>query len=116
MSTPRRAAPEEDDDFAAVVRSWRRYLVLVICGIVVAALGLVIFGYLAWWSLCDQVTGVCQRGEPVTYWFSVGAAAVLGMIVGVLTQVWLEKRWWHLVAILAPVVLLVAGAVFWFVV
>lgn len=76
MSTPRRAAPEDDTDLADVARSWRRYLILVICGVIVAVLGLGIFGYLAWWSLCDQAAGVCQRGEPVMYWCSVVARLV----------------------------------------
>ena len=114
MSTPRRAAPEDDDDLEDVVRSWRRYLILVICGVVVAVLGLGIFGYLAWWSLCDQAADVCQRGEPVTYWGSVVALGVIGLIIGVLTQIWLEKRWWHLLAIVIPAVLVVAGVICWF--
>ncbi|MDO4413006.1 hypothetical protein [Cutibacterium sp.] len=114
MSTPRRAAPEDEDDLEDVVRSWRRYLILVICGIVVAVIGLGVFGYLAWWSLCDQVVGVCRPGEPVTYWYSVAALGILGLIIGVLTQIWLEKRWWHLLAIVIPVVLIGAGVIFWF--
>lgn len=114
MSTPRRAAPEDDDDLEDVARSWRRYLILVICGVVVAVLGLGIFGYLAWWSLCDQAADVCQRGEPVTYWCSVVALGVLGLIIGVLTQIWLEKRWWHLLAIIIPAALVIAGVICWF--
>lgn len=90
MSMPRRAAPEDDTDLADAARSWRRYLILVICGVIVAVLGLGIFGYLAWWSLCDQAAGVCQRGEPVMYWCSVVSLAILGLIIGVLTQIWLE--------------------------
>ena len=113
MSTPRRAAPDDDTDLADVTRSWRRYLILVICGVIVAVLGLGIFGYLAWWSLCDQAAGVCQRGEPVMYWCSVVALAILGLIIGVLTQIWLEKRWWHVLAIVIPAVFITAGIFFW---
>lgn len=113
MSMPRRAAPEDDTDLADAARSWRRYLILVICGVIVAVLGLGIFGYLAWWSLCDQAAGVCQRGEPVMYWCSVVALAILGLIIGVLTQIWLEKRWWHMLAIVIPAVFIVAGIFFW---
>lgn len=106
---PRRAAPEDDTDLADAARSWRRYLILVICGVIVAVLGLGIFGYLAWWSLCDQAAGVCQRDEPVMYWCSVVSLAILGLIIGVLTQIWLEKRWWHMLAIVIPAVFIVAG-------
>ena len=113
MSTPRRAAPEDDTDLADVSRSWHRYLILVICSVIVAILGLGIFDYLAWWSLCDQAAGVCQHGEPVMYWCSVAALAILGLIIGVLTQIWLEKRWWHLLAIIIPAVLIIAGVFFW---
>ncbi|GAE69426.1 hypothetical protein JCM18909_2638 [Cutibacterium acnes JCM 18909] len=50
MSTPRRAAPEDDTDLADVARSWRRYLILVICGVIVAVLGLGFF-----WLSCVVV-------------------------------------------------------------
>ncbi len=47
------------------------------------------------------------------YWCSVAALAILGLIIGVLTQIWLEKRWWYLLAIIIPAVLIIAGVFFW---
>ncbi|GAE69425.1 hypothetical protein JCM18909_2637 [Cutibacterium acnes JCM 18909] len=46
------------------------------------------------------------------YWCSVVALAILGLIIGVLTQIWLEKRWWHMLVIVIPAVFIVAGIFF----
>ena len=47
------------------------------------------------------------------YWCSVVSLAILGLIIGVLTQIWLEKRWWHMLALVSTAVIIGAGSFFW---
>lgn len=111
MSSPRHAAPDDDLDLATAHRAWRRYLVWVGVGCVAALVGLGLFSYLGWWALCDQVVGTCRRGEPGIFWGSAAAASILGAIIGVLCQVWLERRRAYVIAaVLAGVVLTAATA------
>lgn len=116
MAAPRHAAPEEDLELQAVTRAWRRYMAWVIVGLAVAVVGLMLFGYLSWWSLCHQVIGVCKRGEPGIFWGATASAAILGAIIGILCQVWVERRTSAIIAAGAAGVILAAGVIFWFVV
>ncbi|AXE38423.1 hypothetical protein JS278_01247 [Acidipropionibacterium virtanenii] len=116
MSSPRRAAPENEEELVADAKAWRRYSVLVIIGIVVAVLGLGVFGYLGWWSLCGSTVAGCRPGEEATYWGSAVAAAALGAIIGILSQIWLPRKWHVGLSVALPVLLVVIAAIFWFVV
>lgn len=116
MSSPRRAAPENEEELAADTKSWRRYSALVIAGLVVAVIGLGVFTYLGWWSLCDSSVTGCRPGEPATYWGSTVAAAALGAIIGILTQVWLPRRVHMGLSLGLPILVVAAAIAFWFVV
>ncbi len=116
MSAPRRAAPENEEELVADAKAWRRYSVLVIIGIVVAVLGLGVFGYLGWWSLCDSTVTGCRPGEAATYWGSTVAAAALGAIIGILSQIWLPRKAHIVLSIGLPVLVVIVAVVFWFVV
>ncbi|AFV90024.1 MAG: hypothetical protein SOH99_09585 [Acidipropionibacterium acidipropionici] len=116
MSAPRRAAPENEEELVADAKAWRRYSVLVIIGIVVAVLGLGVFGYLGWWSLCDSTVTGCRPGEAATYWGSTVAAAALGAIIGILSQIWLPRKAHIGLSIGLPVLVVIVAVVFWFVV
>ncbi|WP_257477802.1 hypothetical protein [Acidipropionibacterium jensenii] len=114
MAAPRRAAPEDDEELAADIRAWRRYSIWVTIGVVVAVIGIAIFGYLGWWSLCDSSLVGCRPGEPATYWGSAVAAAALGAIIGILSQTWVPRRWSTIITIALPGLVAVASVVFWF--
>lgn len=116
MSSPRRAAPENEEELAADAKSWRRYSTLVIVGLVVAVIGLGVFAYLGWWSLCDSSVTGCRPGEGATYWGSTIAAAALGAIIGILTQIWVPRRVHIWLSIGLPALVAVLAAIFWFVV
>ncbi|QCV88547.1 hypothetical protein [Acidipropionibacterium jensenii] len=116
MAAPRRAAPENEEEIAADLKAWRRYSIWVIIGMVVAVIGIGIFGYLAWWSLCDSSLEGCRPGEAATYWGSAVAAAALGSIIGILAQIWLRRTWRLVLMFGLPALVAVLAVVFWFVV
>ncbi len=101
---------------AADAKAWRRYSIWVTIGVVVAVIGIGVFGYLGWWSLCDSTLEGCRRGEPATYWGSAVAAAALGAIIGILAQIWLRRKWRIGLLIGLPVLMAVLAVIFWFVV
>ena len=115
MASPRHAAPAPDDepDLAELNRAWRRYLAWIIAGIDVAVLGLVIFGYLGWWSMCGVASGTCGHTEPAIYWGSTISAGLLGGLIGLLLQGWLDKRTSTIIAISAGAGIIVLMSIFW---
>lgn len=116
MAAPRRAAPENEEEIAADAKAWRRYFIWVVVGVVVAVIGIGVFAYLGWWSLCDSSLEGCRPGEPATYWGSAVAAAALGAIIGLLSQIWLRRTWRIALTIGIPALVAVVAVVAWFVV